>query len=106
MHLQIEIGVSPTVACETRLRGTAPFELFERAWPVVAQQPRQRTIHQQPTARLTVSAVVGLVRRIDHALNRRAAIGARLPVAAMNSHPLTEGRHFLRELVAGLLLKP
>ena len=51
-------------------------------------------------------AVVGLVLGVDDALHRRAAVGAGLAEAAVHRHPVAEGRHLLREAVAGLGAQP
>ena len=48
------------------------FQLFERARPILAQQPRQTPVGQQLAAGLAAQAVVGLIGRITNALHRFA----------------------------------
>ena len=84
----------------------AALELLERARPVLAQQPRQRAVGEQPSAGLARRAVVRLVRGVDDALHRRAAVGTRLAVAAVHRHPGAERGHLLGKAVAGLGAQP
>src|SRR5688572_25147298 len=78
------------------------FQLLGRARPVVLEQPRERTIGEQPALVLATRAVVGLVLRVDDLLHGRAAARAGLAVAAVHCHPLAERGHLLREAVAHL----
>ena len=67
-------------------RGEPALHVLERLRPVVAEQPRERAVRQQPSAGLALCAVVGLVARIDDALHRSAADRTRLTIAAVNGH--------------------
>src|SRR5205085_5894824 len=73
------------------------FELVQRSRPVLFQQPRQRAVREQPSARLAIRAVVGFICRIDDALDRCAAVGTRLPVTTVNRHAFAKGRHLFGE---------
>src|SRR6516225_8253946 len=46
------------------------FQLLQRAWPIVLEQPAQRTVGEQLAAGLAAWAVVRLVLGIDDPLNR------------------------------------
>ena len=82
------------------------FQLLERAWPVFAQQTRQRAIRKQSAASLTGRAVIGFVCRVDDALHRRSAVGARLAIAAVNGHLFVKRGDLLGKLVTRLIAKP
>src|SRR5215203_3981939 len=83
-----------------------PLQLLHRSRPVVAQESGQRPIRQQPPVGLASRTVVGLVVPVANPLHRRAAVGARLPVAAVHRHPIVEGGHLLREALARLAAQP
>lgn len=68
------------------------FELFDRLGPVASQEPRERSIGQELSPRLTTRTVVGLVVGVGDALHGLTARRAGLPVAAVNGHPFTELR--------------
>src|SRR5262249_9796033 len=86
--------------------GPGLFELLEAPRPVLLEEARQRAIRQEPPSGLAGGAVVGLVVGVDDALDRRAAVRARLPVATVDGHPLPEGGHLLGESIARLLAQP
>src|SRR5688572_32032077 len=62
------------------------LELFNRARPVVFQQPRQRTVRENLAARLTSRAIVGLVLGVADALHCGSAYRAGLAEPAMHRH--------------------
>jgi len=49
------------------------FQLLQRFWPIILEQPRKRPIREQFAAGLAFRAVIRFVLRVDNALNRRAA---------------------------------
>src|SRR5439155_6230491 len=78
------------------------LQLLERAGPIFLEEPRQRTVGEQPPARLTGRAVVHLVLRVADPLHPRAAHGTGLPVPPVHRHALAERRHLLGEPLARL----
>src|SRR5690348_18394890 len=96
-------GGGSSGAPSRRLR---PLQHLDAPRPVLAQEPRERTIGEQATVRLTARAVVGLVVRVADALHGRAAHGARLSIAAVHRHPFAEGGYLRRKAVARLGAEP
>src|SRR5215472_3060743 len=86
--------------------GAGFLQLLQAPRPVLLEEPRERAIGQEPSAGLAGGTVVRLVVGVDDALDRRAAVRTRLPVATVDGHPLPEGGHLLRKSGAGLLAKP
>src|SRR4051812_7360537 len=68
------------------------LEVVDRLRPVVLQQPGERSVREELSARLAPRAVVGLVLGVDDALDRRLADRAGLPVLAMHREVLPERR--------------
>src|SRR5260370_21680266 len=71
--------------------------LLQGARPIFSQQPRQRTIGEEPPLGLALRAVVRLVIRVANPLYCRAADWARLTESSMHGHPFSEGGHLLGE---------
>src|SRR5574342_851103 len=88
-----------------RRKPPALLHLFERARPIRPEQSRERAVGEELAARLALRAVVGLVVRVADTLNWRAAVGARLAVAAVDGHLRPEGRDILGEVTARLVAK-
>src|SRR5258708_4426302 len=77
-------------------------DVVDRLGPVVLQEPRERTVGEQPAAGLAARAIVALVLRVDDPLHGRAAHGAGLLEAAVHRHLFAKRRHLLGKAVAGL----
>src|SRR5690606_878229 len=84
-------------AARYTLHVLAFLPLFHRPRPIVLEQPRERTVGQQLSVRLTARAVVRLVLRVANTLDGRAARGAGLTVPPVYGHAFTKRRHLLRE---------
>src|SRR4051812_43132073 len=67
-----------------RLLGPHLLQLLERARPVAAQQAGEGTVGEQLAVGLAPRAVVALVRRVDGALHRLAAVRAGLAVPTVH----------------------
>src|SRR5207247_1584933 len=78
------------------------LQFLERLRPVASEQLREGAIGQELSAGLASRAVIGFVLRVDDPLNDRAADRAGLAVAAVNGHPLAEGRDFFGKASACL----
>lgn len=78
------------------------LELGESVRPVIVQGARDAAVRRQPSLVLAESAVVGLAVGVRDALHGRAAVRARLSVAAIHGHFRAERRHLLRATVTGL----
>src|SRR5262249_28117423 len=78
------------------------LELLEGLRPVATQELRQRAVREELPTRLARRAVVGFVLGVDDPLDRRAAVGARLPVSAVHGHALAERRDLLRKRPLGV----
>ena len=61
-----------------RLESFLPIEAVHGFGPVFLEQARQRTVGEQPAARLAGGAVVGFVVDVANPLHRRTTHGARL----------------------------
>src|SRR5262245_884044 len=108
----VAAGSGRALAAPTRPRGCggasrrpALLELLERARPVVPQETRQRTVREHPPPCLAARAVVGLVLRVDDALDGRATGRARLSIATVDGHAVAECGHALREAAGRLSSK-
>src|SRR5262252_4113348 len=62
-----------------------------------AEQPRHRSVSQQPSSRLAPRTVVALVVGVPDPLHGRGTHGARLPKPTVNGHPLTKRGDLLRK---------
>src|SRR5688572_16225403 len=82
------------------------LQIVNEAGPILLQQPRHRSVRQQPPAGLTAGTVVGLVVSIADSLDWRAAVRAGLLVAAVDGHSLAKGRDLLRKLLSLLASQP
>ena len=80
-------STSPRIGSARAARGSPAPPAFAAS---PSEQPRQRPVRQQPAAGLAPGAVVGLVVRVDDALDRRAADRAGLAVPAVHRHPVAE----------------
>jgi hypothetical protein len=58
------------------------LHLLQRPRPICFEQPRQTSVCQQLSARLALGAVIGLVLRVDDALDWRPAHRTRFAVFA------------------------
>src|SRR5438105_1584079 len=81
----------------------ARFELLDRSWPVLFEQPSQGSIGEQSAAGLACRTVVRLVLGVHDALNGRATHRARLPIASVNGHVFAERSDLLREATSGIV---
>ena len=96
--------------CEVRSEGPSRaslqfLQLLQRPWPVLAEQPRQAPVGEQPSFRLAGRAVVALVVRVDDVLDGAAAAGTRLAEPAVHGHLLAKGRDLVGKPVADFLLQ-
>src|SRR5436190_21667629 len=80
----------------------AALEVIERLWPVVLQQSRQAAVGEQLAAGLARRAIVRFVGRVLDSLDRRAAHGTRLSIAAVGGHAFAKRRHLLGKFSARL----
>src|SRR5579872_5576132 len=82
--------------------GLPGLELFDRARPVILEEPRERAIREHAPTGLAARAVVGLILGIADTLHGRAADRAGLAEAAVNGHLRAKRSDFLRELITRL----
>src|SRR4029079_1906205 len=80
----------------------AAFEFVESLRPVPSEEARHRAVGEEPAAGLAARAVIRLILGVDDPLNRGAARGARLTIAAVHGHLGAEGRDLLGEARPGL----
>ena len=78
-----------------------PLEIVEMAGPIIFQQPRKRSIGEDFSLGLAARAIVGFMIGVSDPLHRRAAEGTRFAKPAVNGHPGTKRRDFLRNPIAG-----
>src|SRR5262245_16251175 len=94
---------SPGILSPARSRaGLALLQLLQRLGPVAPKELREGAVGEELAAGLALRAVVRFVVGVDDPLHRRPAVGARLPVTAMDRHPFAEGRDLLREGAPGV----
>src|ERR671910_760809 len=82
------------------------FYLINRPRPILFQQPRHRSVRQQPSAGLTPRAVVRLVVGVADPLYRCTADRARKLVSTVHCHAFPKGGHLLGELLPLFLPQP
>src|ERR1019366_8483108 len=82
------------------------FQFLRSARPVLAEQPRERPVRQQPAAGLARRTIVGFVAGVTDALDPAAAAGTGMTVLSMGGHLRAERRHLFRELSLRLGAQP
>src|SRR6266850_2868096 len=70
---------------------------LQRAWPVVFEKARKRSVGQDTSARLATRAIVAFVLGVDDPLDRGAAHRTRLPEASVDGHRVMKRRDLLRK---------
>src|SRR2546429_9234396 len=73
--------------------------LFERARPILLQEPGQRPVREHAPTGLTGGAVVHFVFRVADALYRRSANRTRLAKPAVDGHAVAKSGHSFRESI-------
>ena len=110
--IRIDTSAQGFPLCQSRTTRAAlafpsALELFQRPRPVVVQQPRHGAVGQQAAVGLARRTVVGLVARVDDALDRRCRIaGHGLPYRPCTAMPLRKAVTFSGNFSPVVLRQP
>src|SRR5687767_5847947 len=105
-EFEIELPLPQSISNRTYPKSPPLFDVIDRAWPILLQQPRERAVGEETAAGLTARAVVRLVVGVADALHGRAAHRTRLAEPAVHRHLRTERGDFFGETVADVGPQP